>query len=97
MYGGKIRFTMAMLFGIAFLIQFLFGGLPASLSIVPWTGNCTLLLRCRPFPLCFDWRDCLLLLGGVFYWFPKMTGRCPSERLGKWFFWLFLIGFHLST
>ncbi len=36
------------------------------------------------------------LLAGLFYWFPKMTGRLPDERLGKWFFWLFVIGFNLT-
>ncbi|MBW3613242.1 MAG: cbb3-type cytochrome c oxidase subunit I, partial [Chloroflexi bacterium] len=45
-----------------------------------------------------------VLVGGVvfpvfaalFYWFPKATGRCLSERLGRWFFWLFFIGFNLT-
>src|SRR2546421_206546 len=36
------------------------------------------------------------LFGGFYYWFPKMTGRMLSERLGKWNFWLFFIGFNLT-
>jgi cytochrome c oxidase subunit 1 len=32
----------------------------------------------------------------IYYWFPKATGRMLSETLGKWHFWLFLIGFHLT-
>jgi cytochrome c oxidase subunit 1 len=36
------------------------------------------------------------LLGSVYYWFPKMTGRMMSERLGKWAFWLIVIGFNLT-
>ena len=34
--------------------------------------------------------------GGFYYWFPKMSGKMYSETLGKWHFWLFLIGFHLT-
>jgi cytochrome c oxidase subunit 1 len=36
------------------------------------------------------------LIGALYYWFPKMTGRMMSERLGKWNFWLFFIGFNLT-
>jgi cytochrome c oxidase subunit 1 len=45
-----------------------------------------------------------VIVGGIlfavfaafYYWFPKMTGRMLSETLGKWHFWAFLIGFHLT-
>jgi cytochrome c oxidase subunit 1 len=36
------------------------------------------------------------LLGGIFFWFPKMTGRMLSERLGKTSFWLLFVGFNLT-
>jgi cytochrome c oxidase subunit I+III len=36
------------------------------------------------------------LFGAVFYWFPKFTGRMLNERLGKWQFWLFFIGFNVA-
>jgi cytochrome c oxidase subunit 1 len=36
------------------------------------------------------------LFGAFYYWYPKVTGRMMSETLGKWHFWLFLIGFHLT-
>jgi cytochrome c oxidase subunit I len=36
------------------------------------------------------------LFGAVYYWFPKWTGRFLSERLGRWHFWLFFIGFNLT-
>jgi cytochrome c oxidase subunit 1 len=36
------------------------------------------------------------LLGGLFFWFPKMTGRMLSERLGKISFWLLFVGFNLT-
>lgn len=36
------------------------------------------------------------LLGAVTYWYPKFTGRLMSERLGRWSFWLFFIGFNVA-
>src|SRR5690606_8098748 len=36
------------------------------------------------------------LLGAVFYWFPKFTGRMLSERLGKWSFWLLFVGMNVT-
>ena len=36
------------------------------------------------------------LFGGLHYWFPKMTGRMMSERLGKIAFWLLFVGFNLT-
>ena len=33
---------------------------------------------------------------GIYFWFPKMTGRMLDERLGKWHFWLTFIGFHIT-
>ncbi len=36
------------------------------------------------------------VVGGIYYWFPKMTGRMLSERLGRWTFWTMFIGFNLG-
>ena len=36
------------------------------------------------------------LLGAIYYWFPKFTGRMMSERLGRWVFGLIFVGFHLT-
>jgi cytochrome c oxidase subunit I+III len=36
------------------------------------------------------------LFGAFYYWFPKITGKMMSERLGQWNFWLFLIGFNVT-
>jgi cytochrome c oxidase subunit I+III len=36
------------------------------------------------------------LFGAIYYWFPKWTGRMLDERLGRWHFWLFFIGFNLT-
>src|SRR5690606_16318834 len=36
------------------------------------------------------------LFGGLYYWWPKMFGNYLNEKLGKWMFWLFTIGFHMT-
>ena len=36
------------------------------------------------------------IFAAIYYWFPKATGRMLSERLGKWHFWLFVLGFNLT-
>ena len=36
------------------------------------------------------------VMAGVYYWFPKMTGRFLSKRLGQWQFWIQLVGFNLT-
>jgi cytochrome c oxidase subunit I len=36
------------------------------------------------------------MFAGLYFWFPKMTGRRLSERLGRWHFWLFFLGFNLT-
>jgi heme/copper-type cytochrome/quinol oxidase subunit 1 len=36
------------------------------------------------------------VIAAVYYWFPKMTGRMMSERLGRWNFWVMFIGFNLG-
>ena len=98
MWGGKIRFATPMLFCTAFLFQFLCAGL---------TG---VMLASAPFD--WQLSDSYfvvahfhyVLIGGlvftifaaIYYWFPKVTGKLLSERLGKWHFWLFVIGFNLT-
>jgi len=36
------------------------------------------------------------LIGGIYFWFPKITGRMMDDRLGKWNFWLLFIGFNVT-
>jgi heme/copper-type cytochrome/quinol oxidase subunit 1 len=38
----------------------------------------------------------LAIFAGLYYWWPKMFGRLLDERLGKWHFWLTIVGFNLT-
>ncbi len=98
MWGGQIRFTTANLFAIAFIPTFVMGGVTGVMLAVP--------------PADFQFHDSYFvvahfhyvivgglifgLFAGMFYWWPKMFGRLLDETLGKWAFWTFFIGFHLT-
>ena len=98
MYGGRVRLTSAMLWALGFMVSFLIGGLTGVLLAVP--------------PADFELHNSLFLVAhfhnviisgvlfGVFagytYWFPKAFGFTLDERLGKWAFWLWLIGFWVA-
>jgi len=96
MYGGTIRFTVSMMFAIAFLIEFTIGGLTGiAFSIVPidWQLTDTYYVVAHLHYVLIG-GSFFGILSGLFYWFPKMTGRMLNEKAGKWFFWLFVIGFN---
>lgn len=98
MWGGSIRFTTAMLFATSFLVEFTIGGLSGiSFAIVPidWQLTDTYYVVAH-LHYVFLGGSLFGLFAGLFYWFPKMTGRMLSEKLGRWFFWLFVIGFNLT-
>jgi cytochrome c oxidase subunit 1 len=98
MYGGRISLAAPMLFAFGFLSMFLIGGLTGiMLAIVPFNFQ----LSDNYFVVAhFHW----VLIGGtlfgtfagIYYWYPKATGRMLSERLARWQFWLLYIGFFLT-
>src|ERR1700758_3136872 len=98
MWGGKIQFKTAMLFCIAFLFQFLIAGLTGiMLGAAPfnWQLSGSYFVVAH-FHYVIVGGILFALFGAFYYWFPKMSGRMYNEVLGKWHFWLFLIGFHMT-
>ena len=98
MYGGKLRFRIPMLFCCAFLFQMLCAGLTGiHLAVAPFDWQ----LQDSYFVVAHFH---FVLIGGLlftifaalYYWYPKVTGRMLSERLGRWHFWLFTIGFNVT-
>jgi cytochrome c oxidase subunit 1 len=98
MWRGQISFETPMLFSIGFLATFLFGGLSGVLLASP--------------PIDYQVSDSYFVVAhfhyvlfgtivyavyaGMYFWFPKMTGRMMDERLGKVHFWLTTIGFNTT-
>jgi len=98
LWGGAIRLTTAMLFAVAFLIQFTIGGLSGiTFAVVPidWQVTGTYYLVAHFHYVLFG-GTFFAVFAGIYYWFPKMTGRLLSERLGKVNFWMALIGFNTA-
>jgi cytochrome c oxidase subunit 1/cytochrome c oxidase subunit I+III len=96
MIGGSLRFTTSMMFAIAFLIQFTLGGLSGVMfSAVPvdWQLQSSYFLVAHLHYVLFG-GAVFAIYSGFYYWFPKISGRLLSERIGKWHFWLTVIGFN---
>lgn len=96
LWGGAIQFTTAMLFAIAFLIQFVLGGLTGIMfATVPvdWQLTDTYFVVAH-FHYVLVGGIVFALFAATYYWFPKMTGRMLDERWGKVQFWLWVIGFN---
>jgi cytochrome c oxidase subunit 1 len=97
-WGGKIQFKTPMLFSLAFLFQFLIAGLTGiMLSSTPfnWQLSGSYFVVAH-FHYVIVGGILFAVFGGFYYWYPKITGKMLSERLGKLHFWLFVIGFHLT-
>ena len=98
MVGGRVRFTTAMLFCVTALLQFLIGGLTGishATAPLDWQTKNSYYLVAH-FHNIFVGLIVFAILGAIYYWFPKMSGRMLSERLGKWVFLLMTIGFNLT-
>ena len=97
LYGGRLRLKTPMLFSLGFLGMFLIGGLTGiMLAAVPvdWQFSDSYFLVAHFHYVLFG-GSLFALIGGIYYWFPKATGRMMDERLGKMHFWLQFVGFNL--
>src|SRR6202162_4795459 len=98
MWGGQIEFRTPMLFCVAFLFQFLIAGLTGvMMAAAPFDWQLTD-FSCVVAHFHYVLLGGLLftLFGAIYYWFPKATGRMLNETLGKWHFWLLVVGFHMT-
>ena len=98
MWRGQITFETPMLFAIGFLVTFLFGGLSGVLLASPPIDlhvSDTYFVVAHFHYVLFG-TIVFAVYGGIYFWFPKMTGRMLDERLGKVHFWLTIIGFNTT-
>ena len=98
MWGGRLRLTTPMLFAIGFIAMFTIGGLSGvTHAVVPsdWQQTDTYYIVAHLHYVLFG-GAVFGIFAGLYYWFPKLTGKVMSDKLGKTHFWLMFIGFNLT-
>ncbi|WP_446220251.1 aa3-type cytochrome oxidase subunit I [Micromonospora sp. IBHARD004] len=98
MWKGQLTFETPMLFAIGFLTTFLLGGLTGVLLASPPADFHTTdtYFVVAHFHYVLFGTIVFAAFGGVYFWFPKMTGRLLDEPLGKAHFWTMFVGFHMT-
>ena len=98
MWGGSIRYDTPMLFAAGFVVMFLIGGIDGvyvgSLGVDRFLHGTYWVVSHIHYVLFGG--SVLGVFAGIYYWFPKVTGRFLSEKLGKLHFWLMIIGLNLA-
>ena len=98
LWQGKIHIKTPMLWALGFLFTFLMGGLSGVfLGVVPVDIQVsdTYFVTAHLHYVLYG-GSVYTVFAGIYYWFPKMTGKMLSERLGHWHFWLTFVGTQLT-
>ena len=98
LWRGSLVMTTALYWAIGFLIIFLIGGITGIfLAVFPvdWQLNDTYFVVAH-FHYVLMGGSVFTIMAGIYYWYPKMTGRLCSERLGKASFWVTFFGFNMT-
>ncbi|GAB2858487.1 aa3-type cytochrome oxidase subunit I [Lentzea nigeriaca] len=96
MWKGQLTFETPMLFSIGFIVTFLFGGLSGILLAAPaidFHVSDTYFVVAH-FHYVLYGTIVFATFAGIYFWFPKITGRFLDEPLGKLHFWTTFLGFH---
>ncbi len=95
---GRIKMTTAMLWSLAFVPNFVIGGVTGvmlAMGAADYQYHNTLFLVAH-FHYVLIPGVVFAVFAGLYYWWPKMFGFMLNEKLGKWHFWLFVIGFNVT-
>ncbi len=98
LWRGILHLDTSMLFALGFLTTFTLGGISGvMLAMIPFDihVSSTYFIVAHIHYVLFG-GSLMTIFAGVYYWFPKMTGRMYDERLGKWHFWTTFIFFNLT-
>jgi cytochrome c oxidase subunit 1 len=97
-WGGKIRFTSAMLFALGFLSMFLIGGISGvMLAAVPFNYQVhDTYFVVSHFHFVLFGGSVFTIYAAIYHWFPKVSGRMLDERLGRLHFALTYVGFFFT-
>ena len=95
---GRLWLTTPMLFALGFLLNFVIGGVTGIfLADVPTDIQLQdTYFVVAHFHYTIMGAEVFAIVAGVYYWFPKITGRMYNERLGKVHFWWMLVAFNVT-
>ena len=98
LWGGKIRYTVAMHYAIALIVLFTIGGLSGvTHSVAPSdTQQTDTYYIVAHFHYVLFGGAIFGLFAGFYYWWPKIFGKMLNETIGKWSFWLMFVGMNLT-
>jgi cytochrome c oxidase subunit 1 len=98
LWGGKLRLTVPMAFAIALVAQFTIGGVSGvSHAVSPSdTQQTDTYYIVAHFHYVLFGGALFGMIGGLYFWWPKIFGRHLRDRLGWWHFWLMVLGFNLT-
>jgi cytochrome c oxidase subunit 1 len=98
MWGGNIRFTLPMMFSVSLVSMFTIGGLSGVMhAVAPAdTQQTDTYFIVAHFHYVLFGGALMGLFAGMYYWWPKAFGYKLNDALGKWHFWLVLIGFNMT-
>jgi cytochrome c oxidase subunit 1 len=98
MWKGSITFETPMLYTLGFLTTFIFGGLTGVILASPtldFSVSDSYFVVAHFHYVVFG-TVVFAMFAGIYFWYPKMTGKMLNEKLGKIQFWFLFIGFHLT-
>jgi cytochrome c oxidase subunit I len=98
LWRGSIVTTASLYFAVGFIAIFVVGGITGIFLAtfpVDWQLNDTYFVVAH-FHYVLMGGAVFSIFAGLYYWFPKITGRMLNESLGKWSFWIMFIGFNLT-
>ena len=98
MYGGRLHLTTSMLFSIGLVVMFTIGGLSGvthAFAPADFQQTDTYYIVAHFHYVLFG-GALLGLFSGIYFWWPKVFGYFLGERMGKWNFWIMLVGFNLT-
>ena len=98
LWGGSINIKTPLLFAVGFIVMFIIGGLSGVMHASPPSDaqqqDTYFIVAHIHYVLLGG--SIFAIFSGIYYWWPKMTGRMLSDGLGKFHFWLMFIGFNLT-
>jgi cytochrome c oxidase subunit 1 len=98
MWGGQLKFPTSMKFAIALVGLFTIGGISGVMHASPPADlqQTDTYFIVAHFHYVLVGGSIMGIFGGIYHYYPKMTGRYLSEKLGSWHFWLFVIGMNMT-